>query len=146
MNKILLIAPMFLALILIPMAAFAHRSDSIINSYSGNQQTCFNDHCAQGYADDENQAYSDWSGQQKNDYCPTAQPHTHDYCSQFVLGYNDEWNRSIQQNFNTDQTQGASVNIHGNNNKVNIEQGQQSTSSGSGSVNPECRAFCSNIG
>jgi hypothetical protein len=65
-----------------------------------------------------------------------------------VLGYNDEWTRSIQQNFNTDQTQGASVNIHGNNNKVNIEQGQQSTSSGSsgGSVNPECQAFCSNIG
>lgn len=23
-----------------------------------------------------------------------------------MLGYNDEWTRSIQQNFNTDQTQG----------------------------------------
>ena len=69
-----------------------------------------------------------------------------------MLGYNDEWNRSIQQNFSIDQTQGASVDIHGNNNKVNIEQGQQSTSSGGGSdgsggsVNPECKAFCSNIG
>jgi hypothetical protein len=149
MNKILLITPMFLALTLIPMAAFAHRSDYIINSYSGYQQTCFNDRCARGYTDGENQAYSDWSGQQKNDYCPNG--HSNDYCSQYVLGYNDEWNRSIQQNFNTDQTQGASVNIRGNNNKVNIEQGQQSTSSGGGGsggsgANPQCRAFCSNIG
>jgi hypothetical protein len=59
MNKIFLVPPMFLVLTLIPMAAFAHRSDSNNNSYSAYQQTCFNDHCAQGYTDGENQAYSD---------------------------------------------------------------------------------------
>jgi hypothetical protein len=36
--------------------------------------------------------------------------------------------------------------FHGNSNKVNIEQGQQSTKSGGdSSANPECKAFCSNI-
>ena len=49
MNKIFLVPPMFLVLTLIPTAAFAHRLDFIINSYSGYQQTCFNNHCAQGY-------------------------------------------------------------------------------------------------
>jgi hypothetical protein len=153
MNKILSITPMFLALTLIPMAAFAHRSDSSSNnnnSYSGYQQTCVNDHCAQGYTDGENQAYSDWSSQQENPDCPNG--HSNDYCSQYVLGYQDEWNRSIQQNFNTEQGQSANANIKGNNNKVNIEQGQQSANSGGGSgssgsgANSECRALCSNIG
>ena len=40
---------------------------------------------------------------------------------------------SIQMDFGTEQTQGASVNIHGNSNRVNIEEGQQSTNSGGGS-------------
>jgi hypothetical protein len=58
---------------------------------------------------------------------------------------------SIQMDFGTEQTQGASVNIHGNSNRVNIEEGQQSTNSGGGSGGSdasmsECRAFCSKIG
>ena len=82
----------------------------------------------------------------KYDYCPSG--HSNDYCSQYVLGYGDEWNRSIQKDFGTEQTQGTSVDIHGNNNKVKIEQGQQSTDNGfSGSSsshgqNPVCKAFC----
>jgi hypothetical protein len=53
--------------------------------------------------------------------------------------------------YSTDQGQGANVNIKGKNNKVNIEQGQQSPSSGGGGGGSyasmsECRAFCSNIG
>jgi len=56
----------------------------------------------------------------KYDYCHSG--HSNDYCSQYVLGYGDEWNRIIQKDFGTEQTQGASVDVHGNNNKVNIEQ------------------------
>ena len=102
------------------------------NNIQSFQQTCFSDSCAAGYTDGENQAANDWSNGYKNpnQNCPTDQPHTQDYCSQYFNGYGDEWNRSIQQNFNTDQTQGASVNIHGNNNKANIEQCQQSTDNG----------------
>jgi hypothetical protein len=54
------------------------------------------------------------------------------------------YNRTLEQNR-------LSVNIHGNNNRVNIEEGQQSANSGGGSGGSdasmsECRAFCSKIG
>jgi hypothetical protein len=131
MNKIILVIPTFLSLMLISGSgtsnAFAHNSNNFSNMQTY-QQTCVNDRCAQGYTDGENQAYSDWSSGHKYDYCPSG--HSNDYCSQYVLGYGDEWNRSIQQDFGTEQTQGASVDVHGNNNKVNIEQGQQSTDTG----------------
>jgi hypothetical protein len=128
---------------------FAHHDnpDPGENNIQSFQQTCFSNSCAAGYTDGENQAYADWSSQNNNPSCPSG--HSNEYCSQYWLGYNDEWTRSVQLNFNSDQTQGASVNIKGNGNHVQINQGQQSTSGGGGSggnTNPQCRAFCSNIG
>ncbi|MGB7952995.1 MAG: hypothetical protein WCF23_03365 [Candidatus Nitrosopolaris sp.] len=89
------------------------------------QQTCFSYACAAGWTDGEKHATVDWEkgNQIPHQERPTDQPHSHDYCSQYWLGYGDEWNRSTQRNLNTNQEQGASVNIKGNNNKVNIEQG-----------------------
>jgi hypothetical protein len=156
MNRIILVIPALLALTLASAIgaphAFAHH-DPHQNNIQPFQQTCFNDPCAAGYTDGENQAANDWNNGYKNpnQNCPTDQPHSHDYCSQYWLGYGDEWNRSIQQN----QEQGASVNIKGNNNKVNIEQGELSTDNGfSGSsshsssshgLNPKCVLICVGI-
>ena len=157
----------FLALTLVlangaPSTAFAHHYSSSYSPDPGQmqsfQQTCFNTDCQVGWTGGENQAYHDYAAgyMVPNQNCPTDQPHSNDYCSQYWNGYGDEWNRSIQQNFNTNQEQGASVNVKGNNNKVNIEQGQQNTDNGgSGSSghsfssshgqNPKCQAFCVSV-
>jgi uncharacterized membrane protein (Fun14 family) len=89
-HKIILVIPAFLALTLLAVNsapnAFAHRdSGHNIQSF---QQTCFNDPCAAGYTDGENQAYADWSSQNNNPSCPRE--HSNEYCSQYWLGYNDE--------------------------------------------------------
>jgi hypothetical protein len=68
------------------------------------------------------------TSQNNNSTCPSA--HSNEYCSQYWLGYNDEWSRSVSINDNTDQNQGASVNIKGNGNHVQINQGKLSTDSG----------------
>jgi hypothetical protein len=123
MNKIILIIPAILAFTLVSTMpnAFAHHSGQ--NNIQSFQQTCFSNSCAAGYTDGENQAYADWGSQNNNPSCPSV--HSNEYCSQYWLGYNDEWRRSVSINDNTDQSQGASVNIKGNGNHVQINQGQQ---------------------
>jgi hypothetical protein len=158
MNKIILVTPMFLAVALAltndAPNAFAHH-DPDQNNIQSFQQTCFSDRCAAGYTDGENQAYADWSSQNNNPSCPSG--HSNEYCSQYWLGYNDEWSRSVSINDNTDQSQGASVNIKGNGNHVQINQGQQTTDRGSSvssshgsshssqGQNPSCKAFCVSV-
>jgi hypothetical protein len=156
-NKVILIIPAFLALTFISTMpnTFAHHSenpDPGQNNIQSFQQSCFTDRCAAGYTSGENQAYSDWSSQNNNPSCPRG--HSNEYCSQYWLGYHDEWSRSVSINDNTDQSQGTSVNIKGNGNHVQINQGQQSTDRGfSGSnshssshgQNPKCVLLCVGI-
>lgn len=113
----------------------------------------------QGWIDGQNQAASDWNSHVftvssgGNSQCPDG--HSHAYCQGWNAGYADEWNRAIQVNYGTQtqttQGQNSDVNIKGNNNRVTVQQGQQSGDSGSGgsgdggSGNPQCRILCSVI-
>src|SRR5215467_10707461 len=75
-------------------------------------------------------SYSD--GYAKGQYdasCPSS--HTDVYCSGYVRGYRSMWasmggNGGYRntQDQNTDQAQGSSINVDGNNNHVNVHQGQ----------------------
>jgi hypothetical protein len=80
------------------MQSQSYNPDPGQNNIQSYQQTCFSNSCAAGYADGENQAYTDWSNQNKNPSCPDG--HSNSYCSQYLLGYNDELTRSVQQNYN----------------------------------------------
>lgn len=91
-----------------------------------------------GFARGQTDARRDYYGMNGHGYdssCPSG--HTDVYCSGYVRGYrtmyaelsgsSDGGSRPVNQR--TDQAQGSSVNIKGNNNKVNLHQGQASSQS-----------------
>lgn len=105
-----------------------------------------------GFSDGGNQAQATWnSGGQYDSTCPSG--HTDAYCNGWQDGYNKFWNSAVQNtNSGTQQSQSANVNIHGSNNKVNINQGQNTGDlNGGGSdghshsghgQNPKCVLLC----
>lgn len=133
-NKIMLIGILPILAMVIPHA-FADNTDR------------YN----QGWIDGQNQAAADWNSHVftvssgGNSQCPDG--HSHAYCQGWNAGYADEWNRAIQVNYGpqTTQAQNSDVNIKGNNNKVEVNQGQSSdsgSSGGGGGDNPQCRILC----
>ena len=87
-----------------------------------------------GYAKGQSDAQRDYYGANGHGYdasCPSS--HTDVYCSGYVRGYRSMWasmggNGGYRntQDQNTDQAQGSSINVDGNNNHVNVHQGQAS--------------------
>jgi hypothetical protein len=100
-----------------------------------------------------------------NTYNPTCDPngqftsdgqHTTIYCSGWADGYQAAWNEKQQPNTNTgtQSEQTSNVNIHGDNNRVQVNQGQSSNAGnafspdnidghhGGSSSNPSCKIVC----
>jgi len=112
-------------------------------------------HYNAGWNDGQYNAQTDWNNGYKtpDQSCPTDHHHTQEYCNGYFAGYGDEWNRSYNiyySNSGTQQDQTSNVNIHGNNNRVTVNQGQSSDNpdntnhhhdSGGGNL-PNCHAFC----
>lgn len=146
-KKIFMLGIMLVSIaMLAPAKAMAHHDSGAINTDDYNQ----------GWSDGINQAANDWNAHVYtvssggNSQCPDG--HSDSYCTGWNAGYANEWNRSIQINYGTQQSQdqGAQCNIKGNNNKCEISQGQQANSGdgggGSSSVPVgRCLAFCSVI-
>jgi hypothetical protein len=137
MNKILYLGALLPVLAMIAPHAFA----------SSDQQ-----HFQTGWYDGQTAAINDWNSNVKWQSADTncGDHHTQHYCSGYWSGYNDEWNRSVNLNTNVVQSQGADVNIKGNNNHVDINQGQASSNGGSDNggsssghgANPRCVIAC----
>jgi len=102
---------------------------------------------AQAHTDEYNEgasdATSDFRDNHYNDSCPDNYDNTE--CRHYKVGYNEQWstlransnsdvngNNLNAQDFKTSQGQSASVNIKGDNNRVNIGQSEQTTQAGNG--------------
>lgn len=88
-----------------------------------------------GYQNGQQDARRDYAGLNGHGYdssCPSD--HTDVYCSGYERGYSNTWANlggngysNMNQDQNTDQAQSSSVNVKGNNNHVNVHQGQASS-------------------
>ncbi|HYX48580.1 MAG TPA: hypothetical protein VE843_02470, partial [Ktedonobacteraceae bacterium] len=135
-----------------PQIVFARHHDS--GGSSGSY-----DNYNQGFYDGGLQVQADWDSHQftvssgGNSVRPDG--HSHAYCQGFNSGYANEWNRAIAVNYpsmSKDQSQGSNINIKGNDNRVQVNQGQNSGDSGSSGgssdgsgANPQCRILCASI-
>jgi hypothetical protein len=109
-----------------------------------------------------NDANRDWqrlNGHGFDDSCPSG--HTDVYCSGYFKGYNTTWDTLkedyiVDSNGNTvSNAQSSTVGIEGNNNRVNVIQGQTANNGdgsdggdsgdGDGSLNPKCKVLCGAI-
>src|SRR5262249_21341832 len=76
----------------------------------------YNDGWKQGIWYKSSQQYYDPS-------CPSG--HSENFCTGYRDGYNQGWNSNSEMNSNTiGQSQSSGVDIHGNNNRVTVNQGQ----------------------
>lgn len=151
MNKLKILPVLMLVVILIPTThAMAHDQG---NANPDAYNMGWNDGGFQAQTDWNSHLYDESSGGQTQ--CPDG--HSHSYCQGWNAGYANEWNRAIVNNQNVQQTQelgqGSDINVKGNNNKIQVNQGQAAvggdSGSGSGSDgsggsgNPRCLALCS---
>ncbi len=136
MNKLVILGALIPVLAITFPQAFADPQHCY--SYS----ECYNIGYGHGYADGQN-------GYSPADACHN---HSHPYCDGYHQGYRD----AVSNNPNTGFQQGESsqVNIHGNNNDVNINQAQNAQGgSDGGSVggssyhgaNPRCLLICATV-
>lgn len=134
MNKLIILSALITFLVSITHQAFADPQ----HCYSYGD--CYSIGYGHGYADGQN-------GYSSVDACHN---HSQAYCEGYHQGYRNAVNSNANNGFQ--QGESSQVNIHGNNNKVNINQAQNARSGSDGDkgnsyhgANPRCLLICATI-
>lgn len=117
------------AVAILSIAIVSVISSQSVKAWTAPQPGPAYNHWKSGWDQAQNDAYYDASNGQYRDYQSGAdcQGHTHSYCDGYIAGYGDYVSRNSHQLVDQQNVaeNNANVKIDGNNNRVEINQGQE---------------------